>query len=262
MSTAAPPLLAVIALRSWTKTLRRPVTLVFSLLQPILWMVFFGFLMRRTVEELPGGIDYQSFLVPGICAMTVVFGASQAGISIVRDLQSGFLQRMLATPAPRWAIHVGKVAADGTRLLVQALIVMVIGLVTGASLSFSFLPLLTSFLALFFFAVGFSSLSCVIALRSGKPQTMATFVHAVNMPIFFTSTALVPDKQMPEWLAAIAQWNPLSLAVESLRGALLFQTMPSLLTQLLPLLVLAVALVALAVWQLPRGISMSPWESR
>jgi len=262
MSTALPSLLAAIAVRSWKKTVRRPVTLAFSLLQPIVWMVFFGFLMRRAVIELPAGLDYPSFLVPGICAMTVLFGASQAGISVVRDIQTGILQRMLATPAPRWILHLGKVAADGVRLLVQAMIVLLIGLAVGASLSFALLPLLLSFAGLFVFAVGFSSLSCIIAIRSGRPETMATFVHVINMPVFFTSTALVPDKQMPEWLAAIARWNPLTLTVESLRGALLFEQTPSITAQILPVAVLSLLLVMLAVRELPRALAISPWEAR
>jgi ABC-2 type transport system permease protein len=91
---------------------------------------------------------------------------------------------------------------------------------------------------------------------------MATFVHVVNMPIFFTSTALVPQKQMPDWLAAIARWNPLTLAVESLREALLFQSMPSLTSHLMPLFLLAVIMLALAIVNLRIGTVISTWETR
>ena len=262
MDTALPSLLTTIAVRSWTKTLRRPVTLAFSLVQPVLWMIFFGLVMRRAVVELPDGVDYPSFLVPGICAMTVLFGASQSGVSVVRDMQSGFLQRMVASPAPRWALHAGKVGADAVRLLVQAVVVLLIGVVVGATVSLSVLPLLVSVIVLFFFAVGFASLSCVIALRSGKPETMATFIHLVNMPIFFTSTALVPGKQMPEWLAGVSAWNPLTLAVESLRGALLFGRVPSITAEVLPVAFLSLLLAALAIRELPRALAISPWEAR
>jgi ABC-2 type transport system permease protein len=75
---------------------------------------------------------------------------------------------------------------------------------------------------------------------------MAVFVHLVNLPILFTSTALVPERHMPEWLAAAARWNPLTLTVDAWRGALLFGQMPSVTGQLLPLALLAVALYALA----------------
>jgi ABC-2 type transport system permease protein len=74
----------------------------------------------------------------------------------------------------------------------------------------------------------------------------------VNMPLLFTSTALVPSRQMPEWLAALARWNPLTLAVDGWRGALLFGEAPSWTSQVLPLAVLAVVLYALASWAMRR----------
>jgi ABC-2 type transport system permease protein len=82
---------------------------------------------------------------------------------------------------------------------------------------------------------------------------MAAFVHLVNLPILFTSSALVPVRQMPDWLAAAARWNPLTLAVDAWRGALLFGEMPSPAAQVLPLAALAAALYALAAREM-RGI--------
>jgi len=253
----------VVLLRTWKKSLRRPVALTFSLFQPLMWMLFFGFLMQRyPLGGLPGAVSYTSFLLPGICAMTVLFGASQSGIGIIRDLQNGLLQRMLLTPAPRWAIHLGRVVADSLRLLVQAMVVAGIGLLVGATLQTHWQPLALGVLALFLFALGFASLSNIVALRTGRQETMATFVHLINMPLFFTSTALVPGRQMPDWLASIAAYNPLSLAVDSLRGALLYQRPPDLIGQLLPLLLMALILGLWAILELRRGLALSVWESR
>ena len=261
--TYATTVFGTVLSRTWKKTLRRPVALTFSLFQPLMWMLFFGFLMQRyPLDDLPAGISYTSFLAPGICAMTVLFGASQSGIGLIRDIQTGFLQRMLATPAPRFAMHSGKLIADCIRLLIQAGLVALIAVLVGASLQFSLLPLLGGALALFLFAVGFSSLSGIVALRTGRQETMATFVHLVNMPLFFTSTALVPGKQMPEWLALVASWNPLTLAVESLRGALLFQQMPDFSRQLLPLFLLALVLTFWAVKELSNAEGISAWDAR
>ena len=90
-------------LRTWLKTLRRPVLLTFSLVQPLLWMLIFGFLFQRFALDPGAGRPYLDFLLPGVCAMTVLFGASPAGIMVVRDLQTGFLQRMaLASAHPGW----------------------------------------------------------------------------------------------------------------------------------------------------------------
>src|ERR687884_2273156 len=121
------------ALRSWLKTIRRPVPLTFSFVQPLFWILIFGFLFSRfALGPEYAGLSYLDFLLPGICAMTVLFGASQAGITIVRDLQTGFLQRMVRSSMhPVW-ILTGKMVADVARLLLQALVVALLGITLGA----------------------------------------------------------------------------------------------------------------------------------
>lgn len=253
---------AAVAWRSWHLALRRPVHLSFSLLQPLIWLLFFGALMRRfPLERFPGGVDYLSFLLPGVCAMTVLFGASQAGVALIRDMQTGFLQRTLATPAPRLAVHLGKVAADALRLLAQAGALLLIGLAAGVHLQFAAGAWLSAALALASFALAFGGLSCWLALRARKPETLATFIHVVNMPLFFTSTALAPRNVMPDWLAGIAALNPLTPVVDVLRGALLHGQAAEP-AQLLGLLILAVAGTALATRELGRAAGISAWETR
>lgn len=241
--------------RTATTTLRRPVLLTFSFAQPLLWMAFFGFLFQRyRLADLPESVSYLDFLAPGVCAMTVLFGASQAGIGWIRDLQTGFLPRMLNTPASHHALLAGKLLADVLRLLLQAVGVVLLALLLGARFSPRWQALLPAALCLALFAVAFSSLSCALALRSRVQEVMAAFVHLVNLPVLFTSTALVPARQMPDWLAAAARWNPLTLAVDAWRGALLFGEMPSAAGQVLPLALLAAALYALAARQM-RGVA-------
>jgi len=240
--------------RTWTKTARRPVLLSFSFAQPLMWMGFFGFLFQRyRLVDFGAEVAYLDFLAPGVCAMTVLFGASQSGIGWIRDLHTGFLPRMLNTPASHHALLFGKILADVLRLLAQALVVLVLALVLGARLSPTWGAALPGVLCLALFATAFSSLSCALALRTRTQEVMAAFVHLVNLPILFTSTALVPVRHMPDWLAAAARWNPLTLTVDALRGALLFGEMPSVTGQVLPLVVLAAVLYALAAREM-RGI--------
>jgi ABC-2 type transport system permease protein len=241
------------ALRSWLKTIRRPVPLSFSFVQPLLWMLIFGFLFSSfTLGPEYSGYSYLDFVLPGICAMTVLFGASQAGIAIVRDLQTGFLQRMVRSSMhPSW-ILTGKTVAEVTRLLLQAFVVALLGIALGARLSIDPLALLVALVALALFAFAYASLSCWVALTAKAQESMAVFVHVVNMPLLFTSTALVPSHQMPPWLEAIAQWNPLSLVANGLREALLLGQMPDA-ANLLPLLAVGTFLFALASWKM--GVS-------
>jgi len=232
--------------------IRRPVTLAFSLGQPLFWMAFFGFLMQRfPLGQLPADVSYLTFLLPGICALTVMQGSSQSGVGLIRDLQTGFLQRVLATPARRSWIHCGRLVAEGSRMHVQALVVGILGVVLGARMQVALAPLAVAVTLSVAFGVAFSSLSTVVALRARAPEPMGTFVQLVNMPLLFTSTALVPAKQMPAWLGVIASYNPLSMVADGLRDAMLFGATPSL-VHLAVLVVLAVVLSAVAVAELQR----------
>lgn len=230
-----------VARRTWTAVLRRPVPLTFSLAQPLIWMGFFGFLFQRFQVGDPAapGRPYMDFLAPGVCAMTVLFGATQSGIGWIRDVQTGFLPRMLRTPASYHGILLGKILADVLRLLVQAAAVLLLASLLGARFAPQPAAVLAGILALTCFAVAISCLSCTIALHTRAAESMALFVHLVNMPLLFTSTALVPARQMPPWLASVAQWNPLSLCVDVWRRALL-EGQPSPFTTWLPLLLVAV----------------------
>ena len=173
--------------RTWLKVLRRPVILLLSFLQPLIWMCFFGFLFQRfPLGEMPEGVRYIDFLVPGICVMTVLVGASQSGIGLIRDMQTGFLGRLLYSPANNLAMLSGKLSADVLRLLLQASVVAIIGMAIGARFRFDFSGLTYSVICLIIFTAAYCLLSCWIALLARKQETMASFVHLVNMPVFFT----------------------------------------------------------------------------
>ncbi|HWN45231.1 MAG TPA: ABC transporter permease [Thermoanaerobaculia bacterium] len=234
-----------VAWRTWSVTWRRPVLLTFSLGQPLVWMLFFGFLFERFTLA---GASYLDFLAPGVSVMTVLFGASQSGIGWIRDLNTGFLPRMLSTPAPPFAILAGKVLADVARLLVQAAAVLLLALFLGARLHPAPAALLAGLVCVALFAVAFSCLSAAFALQVRAQEAMATFVHLVNMPLLFTSTALVPRAQMPGWLATVSRFNPLTLTVDAWRGALLHGEMPALRS----LLLLAALAAALFLYALTR----------
>ena len=189
----------------------------------MMWMLFFGFLFYRyDLDLINEGFSYVDFLVPGICAMTVLFGASQSGISMIFDIRSNFLIRMLSTPANAHLILGGKIFADVSRLLIQAIVVCMLGLLVGARMNMTIEAVLYALVALGLFAISFCCMSCLVAMKTKSQESMAVFIHVVNMPILFTSTALVPGKQMPGWLEGISRYNPLTLTVDICRNALLF----------------------------------------
>ena len=239
-------IVASLCLRTWRKTARRPAPLAFSFLQPIMWILFFGFLFQR-YDTGSGGGGYLDFLVAGVCAMTVLFGASQSGIGLLRDVQTGFLARMLRSAGAPMAVIGGRLLADVLRLMAQAAIIAALGVAVGAKLMPSVSGVIVTLVALATFAIAFCSLSYVVALVTGAQESMATFVHLINMPLLFTSTALVPTRQMPDWLAALSRFNPLTAAVDTTRNALLFGEYASARSNLFLLAGLAaIALISIA----------------
>ena len=210
--------------RTLTNVRRRPVILFLSFLQPLIWITFFGFLFQRfPIDNGDGGIKYIDFLLPGICGMTVLLGSSQSGISIIRDGQSGFLERTISTALDLNSFLVGKICADLVRVITQAIVVALLGITLGASIHITF-NTCAAFIFLCLFGLSYSLLSCFIAFNTDSQEALSAFIHLFNMPIFFTSTALVPLKAMPQWMEHFAAWNPLTLAVNPLRSAMLLQT--------------------------------------
>lgn len=200
------------------------------------------------------GITYLEFLLPGVCCMTVLFGASQSGVAYIRDLQTGFLNRMLHTSASPVALYAGKISADVARFILQAGIICLIGLGLGVDYQVSLSSLFMAFALVILFAIFYASLSSFIALKTGAQETMASFIHVMNMPLLFTSSALVPYRQLPGWLQSIADFNPLTIIADAVRNALVYDQLIIKPIHTTILLVLACILFLLAVGALKRSI--------
>ncbi len=225
-----------VGLRTWRQILRRPAALVFSWVLPLVWMLLFGALFHRFPLEAPySAANYTSFLAPGVCAMAVLFGASQSGVSLIRDRQNRFLLRLLNTPSPPTLILGGKIVADSLALLLPASAVLLMAWLLGASLNLSPAAFIVSLAALWLFGCAFASVSCWIAVQARNPETLGMLVQLACFPILLASTALAPAEQMPGWLENIARWNPLTFIVDALRQALILGETPAPLPLLFPL---------------------------
>jgi ABC-2 type transport system permease protein len=213
-------------------------------------MLLFGFLFQRYPLAVEGASfgrpGYLDFLTPGICVLAILFGASQSGQVSLRELEDGDWRRRLdALPNPAPLLG-GKILGDVALLILQSGAVLLLGVALGARLRFAPLPLLGALLALALLAAALCCLSRAVALLAHTRDALTTYAALVNLPLFFTSTALVPQRDLPRWLAAIARSNPVTLATEAWRRALLYGQAPDLLRQLLPLALLAAFCFALA----------------
>jgi ABC-2 type transport system permease protein len=209
--------------------------------QPALWLLIYGEVFTKIhAIPTPGGIPYLAYLAPGILAQSALFIAIFYGIQIIWERDAGVLTKLMVTPTPRAALITGKAFAAGVRSVVQATVVVILSAILGVALTDNPLKLVGAACVVALGSAFFSCLSMTIAGLALSRDRLMGIGQAITMPLFFSSSALYPEKIMPGWLQAISRCNPLSYQVDALRGLLIGT--PAHLG--LDLIVLAVATVA------------------
>lgn len=199
------------------KLVHDPVELLTRVIQPVLWLLMFGEVFGRVRGIPTGSIPYESFLVPGVLAQSVLFIAIFFGISAIWERDLGILYKYMMSPAPREALVLGKALAAGVRGLSQALMVYVIGLLMGVGLRVSVEALLGVAIVVVLGAGIFCMFSLIIACIVKTRERFMGIGQVLTMPLFFASSAIYPISLMPRWLHAVAVVNPLTYQVDALR---------------------------------------------
>ena len=161
------------------------------LLQPILWVTLFGVGMGALVGSV-GGIDYMSFMLPGILALTALGGAVGGGMSLLDERLRGILKEYLVAPIPRLSILLGNAASTVTKALFQAAIILVVGALMGARITSNPLGWLALVVLLTLFTFGFAGIALAFAARSSSIMGYHGLIFLFNLPLLFASNALYP----------------------------------------------------------------------
>jgi ABC-2 type transport system permease protein len=205
--------------RSLKKLLRNPILLFFSLFQPIIFILLFTQLFSR-FASIPGfpTSNYTVFAVAGIVLQNGFSSAFQSGTSMVDDLRSGFLVKMLATPVSRPAILLGRLSTDMFRVVVQSIIILFLAYLLGAYPDTGIPGYLLMLVTIAFFGLAWSGISLSIGLRTKSAETVFGIAGTLTFPLLFMSTALVPATFLPSWMSTVSQFNPISITVDALRA--------------------------------------------
>jgi ABC-2 type transport system permease protein len=225
--------------------------LVTRAVQPALWLIVFGQVFTRIHAIPTGSTPYLDFLAPGILAQSALFIAIFYGIQIIWERDAGVLSKLMVTPTPRVALVAAKAFAAGVRAVAQAVVVLVLALFLGVSLTGNPLKLLGVIVALLLGSAFFCCLSITIAGLVLSRDRLMGIGQAITMPLFFASNALYPVELMPGWLQVINHVNPLSYEVDALRG-LLVGTGANLALDFGVLVVSAAFMITVASGLLPR----------
>ena len=191
-----------------------------SLASPVLfWFVIgsgLGQSFRVGETRLAGG--FLEYYFPGTIALIVLFTAIFSTISVIEDRHEGFMQGVLASPAPRLAIVLGKVLGSATLALLNASLFLLLAPVAGVALSASGVAESLAVIALM--GIGLSGLGVVMAWSLESAQGFHALMNLVLVPMWLLSGALFPASGAAGWVQAVMAINPLTYGVEALRATL------------------------------------------
>ncbi|MCX4988403.1 MULTISPECIES: ABC transporter permease [unclassified Streptomyces] len=206
---------ALICGRYARQTLRSRFAMLFGVLMPLLYLLFFGPLLT----DLPLGARGTSWqvLVPGLLLQLGLFGAAFAGFTIIIEKNLGIVERMRVTPVSRLALLLGRVLRDAAVFVLQAVLLVLAALVmglraplAGVLIGFAFVALLT---------VSLASLSYALALKVRTPQEFGPAVNALTMPSMLLSGLMLPMTLAPGWLDVLSHLMPFRYLVDAVRDA-------------------------------------------
>jgi len=199
-------------------TLRMPVFVVISIVQPVLWVVLFGQLFR-SVTTIPGfeSGSYVQFLAPGISIMTALFGAAYSGMGLLGDIDRGVLDRMLATPVSRVALIAARILHSAALVIVQAGIILVVACLLGARPHGGIPGVLVLFFAAFLLGAAFASFSNALALLARRQELVIAVMNFIVLPMTFLSSMIMSRNLMPGWIRGVSRFNPVNWAVTAAR---------------------------------------------
>jgi ABC-2 type transport system permease protein/oleandomycin transport system permease protein len=201
---------------------RVPQLLVFSTIQPIIFVLMFRYVFGGVVSlALPRSVPYVDYLMPGIFVQTVVFGALAAGIGLATDLKSGLLERFHSLPMSRSAVLVGRTGADLVRNAFVVLLMFLVGTIVGFRVHTNVLGLLGAMGIVILFGYSLSWIFATLGLAVKDPETAQAAAFPVLAPLVFASIAFVPADTMPGWLEGFAVRQPVSLVVQAARALVL-----------------------------------------
>jgi ABC-2 type transport system permease protein len=191
---------------------------VTSLIQPLLFLLILGTgLSSLASHSMPAGVNFKTFIYPGVLAMSVLFTAIFSAASIVWDREFGFLREMLVAPVRRSAIVVGKILGGATIATFQGLIML--ALAGLADVPYNPVLLITLAGEMFLIAFTLTAFGVMMAARITQFQAFMALTQMLVMPLFFLSGALYPLYGLPTWLSILTRLDPLTYAVGPMRHA-------------------------------------------
>ena len=198
---------------------RVPQLLVFSTIQPVIFVLMFRYVFGGAIPIR--GVRYVDYLMPGIFVQTVVFGAMGAAIGLATDMKSGLLERFRSLPMAPSAVLAGRTFADLARNIFVNILMVVVGVAVGFRWHNGWLPLLGAMGLVLAFGYVLSWVFATLGLIVGDPESAQAAAFPLMAPLVFASSAFVPVDKMPGWLQVFAEHQPVSATASAVRALIL-----------------------------------------
>jgi ABC-2 type transport system permease protein len=208
-----------VALRYIRALLRQPAWVAISLAQPVIWLLLFGALFKRSAD-IPGftGRSYIEFLAPGVVVM-LALSSAWVGMGFIEDINRGTMDRLLVSPIWRGALNLGSVAQSVLSIIIQSAIVIGLSLAVGAHFHNGIAGIAVLVAVAGLLGAVFASLSNGVAVLTRQRETLIGIVTMATLPLTFLSSALMQPSLLPDWIRWIAKFNPVNWAAEAGRSA-------------------------------------------
>ena len=217
---------AVLTGRALRHIPRNPQLLVFSTIQPVMFVVLFRYVLGGAIK-LPPGVSYVNFLMAGVFVNTVAFGSFTTGVGLAEDLQKGLIDRFRSLPMSRGAVLVGRTVSDLVRNFFTGAVMFGVGLLVGFNPQGSALDILAGVAMLLLLGFVFSWIGATIGLAVRSVEAVQSAGLIWLFPLIFASSAFVPTATMPSGLRAFANNQPITHAVDAVRAWFLGQPVGS-----------------------------------
>lgn len=206
-----------IAKRNVIKIRRVPDVLIFSTLSPIMFVLLFAYIFGSAIEVPGMSGGYREFLIAGIFAQSVVFGATFTGLGLAEDMQKGIIDRFRSLPMAPSAVLVGRTISDVVINVVSLVVMSLTGYVVGWRIRGSLLDAALAFVLLLLFAYAISWIMAVVGLLVRAPEVFNNASFMVIFPLTFLANTFVPLENLPAALRIFAEWNPVSAVTQATR---------------------------------------------
>ncbi len=205
-----------IARRNLLVWARVPAYLVFTVIQPVMFVLLFRYVFGGAIK-VPGA-SYVNYLMPGIIGQTAAFASFGTAIALAQELKKGVIDRLRSMPMARSAVLNGRLLADTGRMLLTILIIVAVGYAVDFRFQNGFGPAVAMVVLATVFGLSICLIAAFTGLAIGDEESVQAFGLIWLFPLTFVSSAFVPIQSMPGWLQAFANHQPVTYVVNTMRA--------------------------------------------